>query len=63
MKNGIGIILYVYNVCLLYTSHAKNSKQKFIIIGVIIAIIVIVAGYFMVRQVRMNEAQKRVEEA
>ena len=43
--------------------HAKNSKQKFIIIGVIIAIIVIVAGYFMVRQVRMNEAQKRVEEA
>lgn len=46
--------------------HGKNSKQKFIIIGVIIAIIaiiVIVAGYFIIRQVRVNEAQKKVEEA
>ena len=42
--------------------HGKNSKQKFIIIGVIIAIIVIVAGYFIIRQVRVNEAQKKVEE-
>lgn len=46
--------------------HGKNSKQKFIIIGVIIAIIaiiVIVAGYFIIRQVRVNEAQKKVEDA
>ena len=43
--------------------HGKNSKQKFVIIGVITAIIVIVAGYFIVRQVRINEAQKKVEEA
>ena len=43
--------------------HGKNSKQKFIIMGVIIAIIVIVAGYFIIRQVRINEARKKVEEA
>lgn len=43
--------------------HGKNSKQKFIIIGVIVAIIVVVAGYFIIRQVRINEAQKKVEEA
>jgi type II secretory pathway pseudopilin PulG len=49
--------------CVMENKHGKNSKQKFVIIGVITAIIVIVAGYFIVRQVRINEAQKKVEEA
>ncbi len=43
--------------------HSKNSKQKFIIIGVIVAIIIVIAGYFIIRQVRINDAQKKVDEA
>ncbi len=41
---------------------SNNSKQKFIIIGVILASIIIVAGYFILRQIRITQAKKNVNE-
>lgn len=40
---------------------SKNSKRKFII-GGIVAIIILIVGYFSIRQIRINHAKKRIEE-
>lgn len=44
--------------------HSENSKQKIIIICAIIVIsIIIVGGFFITKQIRVKQAQKRVDEA
>ena len=44
--------------------HSENSKQKIIIICAIIVIsIIIVGGFFITKQIRVKQAQKKVDEA